>query len=411
MEKFAGYGFNKSHSAAYALISYQTAYLKANYTNEFMAAVLSADMDHTDKLVNLVQDARDLKLKINPPCINESEYQFLPLEDNCIQYGLGAVKGVGRAAIDSIVGERKSHGRFQDLGDFCSRVDLQKINKRVLESLVKSGAMDQLGRNRAQLISHLPEVLRAAEQTHRNQIAGQNDMFGEAVSSDSLPDLPAVPEWKPEMRLQAERDTLGLYLTGHPLDPHLTEIEQMTTCRLNRLATKFNGSGGRQACVVAGLIVEVRRRSEKAVFAQLDDHGNRVEVAFFSKALQDDKLDLRKDQIIVVEGTLSEDQYSGGIQVRAQRAFDLPTARMVFAKGLTLEMAASASLEQLRTVLKEHGAGRTPIWVNYRNNGASTFLKLGSDWCVRASESLLEALESIPGISDARILYGTSAND
>lgn len=411
MEKFAGYGFNKSHSAAYALISYQTAYLKANYTNEFMAAVLSADMDHTDKLVHLVQDARDLKLKLHPPCINRSEYKFLPLPDNCIQYGLGAVKGVGRAAIDSMVEERKANGTYRDLADFCSRIDLQKINKRVLDALVKSGAMDDLGEHRAQLLAHLPEVLRAAEQTHRDQIAGQNDMFGEAVSAGALPNLPAVPKWKAEYRLQAERDTLGLYLTGHPLDPHLEEIEQMTTCRLNRLATKLNGSGGRQACVIAGLIVEVRKRSEKAVFAQLDDHGARVEVAFFSKALQDEKLDLRKDQIIVVEGTLSEDQYTGGVQMRADRAYDLPAARMNFARGLTLEMAGSASLEQLQGVLREHGAGKTPIWINYRNQGASTFLKLGNEWRVRASDALLDSLDAIPGISDAKILYGTGRQD
>src|SRR5690606_6452855 len=195
MEKFAGYGFNKSHAAAYALVAYQTAWLKTHYPAEFMAAVLSADMDSTDKVVNFLAEARNMGLEVAPPDVNASGYPFEALADRSLRYGLGAVKGVGRGAVDSIVLAREGHGRFDDLADFCRRVDAHKPNKRVLQALILSGSMDSFGCDRATLMAQLPDASRAAEQHARNAETGQNDMFGNAPASPPASVVAGVEPW------------------------------------------------------------------------------------------------------------------------------------------------------------------------------------------------------------------------
>ncbi|HEY7995374.1 MAG TPA: DNA polymerase III subunit alpha, partial [Steroidobacteraceae bacterium] len=221
MEKFAGYGFNKSHSAAYALLSYQTAYLKAHYPAQFMAAVLSADMEHTDKVVTLIKECSDMGLAVLPPDVNASVYAFTACEERSIRYGLGAVRGVGEAAVEALIGERARQGPFASLEDLCRRLDLQKVNRRVLEALLRSGSLDALGPNRATLMDRLAAAMQLGDQNMRAHEAGQNDLFGlvgdaRASAPQPVPRAP-LPEWSEAVRLTGERETLGLYLTGHPL--------------------------------------------------------------------------------------------------------------------------------------------------------------------------------------------------
>ncbi|MCB1570121.1 MAG: DNA polymerase III subunit alpha, partial [Xanthomonadales bacterium] len=252
MEKFAGYGFNKSHAAAYALVSYQTAWLKTHYSAEFMAAVLSADMDNTDKVVNLLGEARALGLEVLPPDINSSGYKFRALDpadrataSKTIRYGLGAIKGVGEGAIDNVVQARERSGAFRDLGDFCVRVDAQKINKRTLEALILSGSMDALAKNRASLLAQLPEAMRAAEQLARDALAGQNDMFGSSSPAAAPLELVEVDDWPAERRLAGERDTLGHYLSGHPTDAWRELLARVTTCPVGELGRLYKPQEGR----------------------------------------------------------------------------------------------------------------------------------------------------------------------
>ncbi|MCK4675249.1 MAG: DNA polymerase III subunit alpha, partial [Gammaproteobacteria bacterium] len=235
MEKFAGYGFNKSHSAAYALLSYQTAWLKAHYPAEFMAAVLSADMDNTDKVVGLIEDCSEQGVKVLPPDINQSIYQFSVPDEKSILYGLGALKGVGEAALDGIIAERDENGEFVDLYDFCRRSDTRKVNRRVMEALIKSGAMDSLGPNRASLIASLSNAVQLAEQNQKNASVGQDDMFGSSDEPDTHANVHIieVEDWDDETRLSNEKETLGLYLTGHPISRYEQELRRFTECRFS----------------------------------------------------------------------------------------------------------------------------------------------------------------------------------
>jgi len=240
MEKFAGYGFNKSHSAAYALLSYQTAWLKTHYPAEFMAAVLSADMDNTDKVVYLIEDCHLQKLEVLSPDINRSEYQFSVPDSNTVLYGLGAIKGVGEAALDGIIRERNESGAYQDLYDFCRRSDMRKVNRRVMEALIKAGTMDELGPNRASLMASLNNAIQLAEQKQKDALAGQDDMFGSIAAPDEHANvhIVEVDDWDDEQRLFNEKETLGLYLTGHPIQRYEQEIREFTDCTLANAADR-----------------------------------------------------------------------------------------------------------------------------------------------------------------------------
>jgi len=252
IEKFAGYGFNRSHSAAYAMIAYQTAWLKAHYPAEFMAAVLSADMDKTDKVVTMIAECRDMQLTILPPDINRCQYAFVPIDDTSILYGLGAIKGLGEAAIEAILETRNQAGPFRDLFDVCKRVDARRVNRRVLESLIRAGALDALGPHRAVLMATLNNALAAASQTSRNRDAGQHDLFGAAADHEASHEYVVAAEWSEQQRLDGERETLGLYLTGHPITRYREELARITQTTIADLKP------------IAGVIVQKagRRRSQ-----------------------------------------------------------------------------------------------------------------------------------------------------
>jgi DNA polymerase III subunit alpha len=417
MEKFAGYGFNKSHSAAYALLSYQTAWLKAHYPAAFMAAVLSADMDNTDKVVNLIEECRILGLTVIPPDINRSKYAFTVHDDKSILYGLGAIKGVGQGAIESLLEKRGADG-FENLTALCRQADAQKLNRRVLEALVRSGSLDQLGPNRATLMAQVPEAMRTAEQHSRDVDAGQVDLFGQVAPA--VPETPTLPEWDDDQRLTGEKETLGLYLTGHPISRYAAELAQITKRRIGDIVAGGLPTGEfgyrrreQQTIVLAGLVVNIRSRvtqSGRIAFLTLDDRSGRIEVGLFGEEYRRHAALLTKDRILVVEGTLGYDEYLGQVRVRAAKLMDIDQARACYAKKLDIQLkaggVADAFLQELEAVLSPHVPGQCPVQVDYINGKAAARLILGQTWRVAPTEALLHRLRALKDIERAELIYG-----
>jgi len=419
MEKFTGYGFNKSHSAAYAWVAYQTAWLKAHYPAAFMAAVLSSDMDNTDKLVGFVAECRNLGLTLLAPDINRSDYRFTVLENGVILYGLGAIKGVGQAAIEDILKSRDQGGPFQDLYDFCRRIDLRKANRRVLEALIRAGALDGLGTHRAQLLADLGAALQAAEQHHRLQALGQNDLFG-SEAGDTMAVMPPptrkVSPWSLRRLLEEEKAVLGFYLSGHPLDEYREELRHFVTTSLQELTRKFEGPGvDTTRAVVAGLVVELRLRRNKQgqymAFAALDDGRGRLEVAIFAEVLEGVREWVEKDRVLVVEGEVARDDFSGNLRLVAEKVWTVVQAREHFAKGLWIEWPghageASRWIQVIAAALENHRGGRCPVYIDYRNGKAQTCLQLGTNWRIRPDDELLGQLAACLGRERVRLHYG-----
>jgi DNA polymerase-3 subunit alpha len=411
VEKFAGYGFNKSHSAAYALVSYQTLWLKSHYTAEFMAAVLTADMQNTDKVVTLVEECRSLKLDLVLPDVSTSEYAFTANDDGQVVYGLGAIKGLGEGPIDSIVTARKENGPFTDLFDFCRRVDLKKVNKRALEAMIRAGAMDKLGAGRAQLMASIEKAILQAGQQSRNEAAGMVDMFGDmletAIDVDAYSDVADIREWPEKKRLKGEKDTLGLYLTGHPFDEYEREVRRFVRSSIADL--KPNKSPQR----VAGLVVAQRtmktRTGSTMCFVTLDDRSGRIEATLFSEAFFENRELLQSDQVIVVEGQVSHDDYSGQIKMRVNSVMDVASARQQFSRGLQLKLNQSqldnGLLDSLEQLLAPHRCEGSPVWIEYTSPAASTRIELGSSWRVEPNDSLLLELKYLVGDRSVELVY------
>jgi len=417
MEKFAGYGFNKSHAAAYALVSYQTAWLKAHYPAEFMAAVLSSDMDNTDKVVNFLNEARALGLTVLPPDINASAYMFEATDAKTIRYGLGAVKGVGRGAVENVV-EARRRGPYADLADFCRRVDPQKLNKRVFEALILSGSLDALGPNRATLMAQLPECVRAAEQQARDAMSGQNDMFGAASPAAPALVLPEVEEWPIAQRLAGERDTLGHYLSGHPTDAWRELIADVATCAIGEIDRHYRPPSGErrsrfadlQPFTLAGSVVGVRKQGDSRAFVTVEDASGKFEAVLYRESWIEYGPLLTRDAILVFEGGVSIDDFSGGYQMRVQSVVTIEAACERRARMLRLRLNGvkpdfAARLEQ---ALAAHRGGTTPVRVAYRNATALAEIELGPAWRVRAAPDLAQTLQALDGVLAAELVFGAA---
>jgi DNA polymerase-3 subunit alpha len=421
MEKFAAYGFNKSHSAAYAMLSYQTAWLKAHHTSAFMAAVMSADLDNTDRLVMLKDDCRHLGLTLNPPDIDRSNYHFSVADDESILYGLGAIKGVGQSAVESIVAEREKNGPFKDLKDFCRRLDHDKVNKRAVEAMIKSGALDRLDNSRRGLIQDLPEALKSADQEARAKAAGQNDMFGIAEvqehSQSEPPRSARLKEWTEHEFLVNEKEALGLYLTGHPFDAVREDARFFVAGKLGDINSEpapQNNSGernyaqSRREVTVAGLIMDVRKRGNR-VTVILDDDTGRLEVSLFSEAFQDFRHLLIKDEIVVISGTLRYDDFSGGWQVNAKDVLEIDRVIERKARSMIIKVAPNgqgpALMTQLHDLLLPYRQGRCDVSVQYTGASAAARFELGPEWSVRPSRELRDKLNDLLGQNSVRMLY------
>lgn len=407
MEKFSGYGFNKSHSAAYALLAYQTAWLKANHPAEFMAAVLSSDMDNTDKIVSFVNECRDMGLTLLPPSINCGQYLFTVNTNGQIEYGLGAIKGVGESAVLHIMACRAKEGEFKGLFDFCHRVDLRKVNRRVLEPLIKSGAMDTFRVSRASLIKSLDRALQSADQKHRNAELGQNDLFDNNSDVKWEENCEQVLEWNDNERLRGEKETLGLYVSGHPLQACEKEIKTVGAVSIAQLVTLEKNS-----VVIVGMLLTIRnlvtRSGKRMAILTLEDHTGVIEVTLFSDLYQQVIGNLDKNAILIIRGTVGKNDFTGGLKVVADLIYTLDKVRER-AKRLLIRVTAREEVDrllmELPTVVKKYLKGQCPIAIAYQGKMVSAELMLGESWKIKPNEELLSQLSRVYGKEKIELEY------
>lgn len=401
VEKFAGYGFNKSHSAAYALVSYQTLWLKTHYPAEFMAAVMSADMDNTDKIVTLVDEVNRMGLEILPPDLNVGQHKFAVDTQGRIVYGIGAIKGVGEGPIEAIIEAREEKGAFTDLFDFCAKVDLKKINKRVLEKLVWAGAMDNLGPHRASIMASLPEALAAADQHAKAEMHGQSDMFGLLTTEPEQVQnaFANVPEWPEKVWLDGEKETLGLYLTGHPINQYEKEVRHYSSGRL----VDLKPTGKDTVSVAVGLVLGVRvmtnKRGRRWAIVTLDDKSARIDARFFPDMFEKYEEILQPDKILLISGQVSFDDFSGGNTISARDAMDIVQAREKNAKWIELEVQSDwcnpPTVSKLQAILQQYQGGSCPVQMRVLHPDAEARLAFGAEWYVTPEDELIYELQQL----------------
>jgi len=412
MAHFAGYGFNKSHSAAYALIAYQTAWLKARHPAHFLAAVLTTDMDYTDKIVPLKEDCVQLGIDLQGPDINRSRGEFMVSGERKIAYGLGAIKGVGLAAVDQLVEERERNGPFTHLLDLCCRMDQQRLNRRMLEAFIRSGALDELGPNRATLMGAVPDVLKLAAHAARFKSAGQGALFAEPDSPGDIEDLlTPVPEWSAQERLKGERESLGLYFSGHPFDEYAEHCRHFTNGSISRVtrALAGNGAGPSSADVaVAGVVADVRRRGGR-VSMILEDHTGRLEVTMFDEVFNQYRHLAMNDQIVVVNGQLRFADFLSDWRLTARRLRSVDETIEQSASRLTIHWPVddegASFLNSLAQALEPFAPGNCEVCIEYAGPEAKSKLSLGDRWAVRASPRLREQLGALLGPNGFSIHY------
>ncbi len=420
MEKFAGYGFNKSHAAAYSLVAYQTAYLKCHFSAAFMASTMTSEMVNTDKVSFFYQDAVQQGLKILAPDINSSCFRFQPVDEKTIAYGLGAVKGAGESAVENIVAARKV-GPFKDLFDFCRRVDKRIVNRRSIEALIRAGAFDGISDHRYQLLASLDTALGNAEQHAR--AANQNSLFGDDESLDIPLQMADVARWKMREQLAQEKTALGFYLSGHPYHEFAAELSNFVKVKLIDITpdiiTPPSGNGGgygggrrnnAKALVLAGMVSGVRilqtRRGKMAVVT-LDDGSAALEVVVFSELFDANRTWIRDDELLVVNGKAELDAYSGSMRVTADELFDFASARAAFAKRLDISCSLDGKVRvpQLAEALKPYCGGKCPVQINYRNLIGGAALCLPEAWQVTLPDELLENLRTLCGAQNVQVVY------
>ncbi|MFL2503058.1 MAG: DNA polymerase III subunit alpha [Luminiphilus sp.] len=404
VEKFAGYGFNKSHSAAYALVSYQTAWLKTHYPSEFMAAVMSSEIDNTDKLLTFRDEAKRMGLVVQPPSIKSGEYAFSVDDAGHIRYGLGAIKGLGEGPIGNLLAAREE-GPFSSLFDLCARTDPRKMNRRALEALIKSGALDELGVERWVMLAALDDAIKAAEQVASNTAAGMTDLFGDVMtagetSDDLYQEHRGARPWSLTELLNAEKESLGSFLSGHPMEAFEAEVRKFAPCRIRELQANNQG-------VVAGLIMDIRtirtQRGPMAVLT-LDDGSGQLEATVYNDVFTEHRDLLQKDRIVLLEGRLQVDDFNGGLAMRAKTARSLEQARQAKVSQLRLRVASHRVDEHFNTLLastlRTAVGGQCPVVMEYVQPKGSVAVRLGGAWQVHPSDALLDELRIAVG-SDA----------
>jgi DNA polymerase-3 subunit alpha len=403
MAKFAEYGFNKSHTAAYAVVSYQTAWLKAHHCAAFMAATMSSELDNTDQLKVFYDDSLANKLKFLPPDVNESFYRFVPVDRQHIRYALGAIKGTGEAAVDHIVAVRQESGPFTDLFDFCRRTDKRLVNKRVIEALIRAGAFDAIEPNRAKLFANVGLAMEAAEQEAAN--ANQGGLF-DMLEESAAPsvEMVEVRPWDDATKLAEEKIAIGYYLSGHPFSAYEREVRGFIKTPLSRLGPKKELqllSG-----FVTGIRVKVGNRGKMA-FIQIDDGSAKLEVSVFAETFDANRTKLREDTVLVFEAKVSNDDFSGGLRIVADKVQDLGEARSRFARSLRLSMNGKTDVMRLKSMLlpfKSEEAG-CPIRVDYHNGNARGDLALSKDWGVKLEDGLLLSLKEWLGDKSVQVIW------
>ncbi len=414
MEKFAGYGFNKSHSAAYAVLTYQTAWLKANHPAAFMAAVMTTEMGDTDALIVQRRECGVLDLRVLPPEVNASAYAFQVEAGTAIRYGLGAIKGVGQGAAEHIVAMRNDDGPYRSLQDFCLRAGGQKLGRRPVEALIKAGAFDCFGPNRPSLLAALPAAMDGAEQTAAAASVGQEDMFGAVVGQSAANEPVALmPDWGWGRKLQAERESLGLYLSGHPFDQYRTDQPFISSSSIEALIAErppapaeFRG-GGREV-VIAGLVASIRKRGTRTT-VELDDGTGTLEVGFFQEGYDRFRHLLGLHSLVAISGLLRFEEYLDGWRLNAKDVLDLDRIVESRATGLLLRWRAdvdrSLSPQLLKSVMERHRPGKCSVSLYYSTDGTQARVALGEEWSVRPTRELRERLSELVGLDGFRFVY------
>ena len=417
MEKFAGYGFNKSHSAAYALVAYQTAWLKTHYPAQFMAATMSSDMDKTDKVVTFIDECRAMNLQLLPPDVNRGRFHFSVDDDGSVIYGLGAIKGLGEGPVQSIIDSREEGGPFKDLFDFCARVDGRKVNKRALEALIRSGALDligpqsDVGYTRAVMHACMDDALKSAEQKARNVDSGMTDLFADNTSdatvSNPYSDYLQVRPLSVRERLNGEKETLGLYLTGHPIDEYVDELVMMLPNRISDL--RANKDKTTIYGMVIGMRVMKNKRGENFAFLTLDDKSGRIEVSVWAEKFNAYREILVKDALLVVQGVVSEDSYSGGFKMVAESIQSIYQARCTKLESLKLTIPKQDTpknwVERIESTLSHFKNGSCPVTIEYSMSNAVGQFNLGEQWLVQPRDELIEQLREQFGKNNVILNY------
>jgi len=419
MEKFAGYGFNKSHAAAYALVAYQTAYMKAHHPAAFMAANMSAVMNDTDKVQQLVDDARDNRLEVLAPDINSGVYRFEPVDEKSIRYGLGGIKGTGEGAINHIVEMRAAGGPFQDLFDFCHRVDKRLVNRRVVESLVRAGAFDGVNATRAELMACIGLALESAEQASR--AASQTSLFGDAVDAPRVVAPTNVPRWSKKELLQNEKLALGYYRSDHLFNVYRDEVRRMVAKKIGELQSPSDLAG--RNVTIAGVVLSVRVQntaSGRMGIVLLADDTGKHEVVVYREAFDRFRHKLREDELLLIEvrgrqryrSAESEGENGNGgdntLRLEAMNVLDLNEARNRYARGIRLVCNGQSSGKKLKELLAPHRKGSCPVAVEYTGNGARCEVRLGEDWQVNLNEDLIRSLGEWLKPENVNIMYGNA---
>ncbi len=412
MDKFAGYGFNRSHSVAYALIAWQSAWMKTHHPAAFMAAALSAEMDKTERVVILLADSKLLGIIILPPNINSSSYTFRAIDDNKVSYGLGALKGIGQGVVENIMDEREKNGEYKSLPEFCRRVDMRKINKRVLEVLIKSGAMDVLGDNRATLMHAIDDAIKAADQHKQDLQAGQFDMFGIQESSPKQTESIRIPDWTDEQRLVAEKETLGLYLSGHPYRRYARELASISDS--DAPSRDFSSPGNGVFAGIMGSMRVSKTRRGKMAFVVLDNEMHRVEIILFPEKLNQYSSILQKENLLIAFGQFSTDEFTGGCQMHVEKICELDELRRQCLLRLDLNLSQEAltpdRIGELRSVLGPYCGGNddysVAVQICYvRHSGEAGLLRLGDGWRVNPEQELFAELENQFGADNISCHY------
>ena len=410
IEKFAGYGFNKSHSVSYALIAYQTAYLKAHYPTEFFAASLTYDMENTDKLIRIKEDCESFEIEVKPPCINHSAYEFSVWKKDEIRYALGAIKGIGRSISEAIYKERKQNGEFKTIFDFCSRLSSEKPSKRTLEALVKCGAMDAFGENRSTLLNSIQIALSYSNKLNHEQSAGQTNLFySESDEDQNLPELSRAKELQVDEKLGFEYATLGFYFSGHPFDAYRNDCKHFTGYNISSLkrmldSKKRESYGNNNAIIdLAGLVSDVKRRGNNLAF-KIDDGTAMIEGIVFGERMESLKGFIRNSQLLFLRGKLRFDSYADMWQLVIEEASPLEELISNKAKKLVIRCDPNFNPKKLQRILKSHTPGKCSVQLNYLSDVKQTRMSLGDEWKVNPTKQLRETLAEELGIDNFQFI-------
>ena len=420
LEKFAGYGFNKSHAAAYSLVAYQTAWLKVHYPAEFMAATLSSDMDSTDKVVNFLRESALLGLTVLPPHVNESDYMFDPLDAKTIRYGLGAIKGVGHGVCDAISNARRNGGPFKDLADFLQRLAEHKLSRNTYEAMVNAGALDGLADSRASLLALWPSASKALDQWLHEKSSGQQGLFGGGEPGLSQLEIPPIhlPELPKSQMLQREFAQLGHFLSGHPFDDAAIDAIPLVgrnLAQLDEAYIAFSKSSGPSKSgfsrgmdvVVCGMVMDVRNRGSSQYFVRIEDGHGELELSFFSEAAQEYGQLLTRDRVLIVQGGLSEDRFNGGLVLRARRVWDFDSFYLRNARSAILSVdVAGGQLPHVRHLLNERREGQVALrWDLKLADGTRGAVDQRGSQSIRLDRETAERLRAMPSVHRLRVQF------